>query len=117
MPFLMTGDIIGQTLRPPFYQAVSAGNVTLGKKLLRTQLLITVLACGAGVVAVFFLRNLIATLLLAEEYRSAVSLMPWIAAGITLQIIAQIFEGIIIAYKRTGFLLMVHSLGAVVCVL
>ena len=43
--------------------------------------------------------------------------MPWIAAGITLQIIAQIFEGILIAYKRTGFLLMVHSLGAVVCVL
>ncbi|MHC4241650.1 MAG: lipopolysaccharide biosynthesis protein [Planctomycetota bacterium] len=117
MPFLMAGDIIGQTLRPPYYQAVSAGNITLGKKLLRTQLSITVLVCSAGVVAVFFLRNLIASLLLAEEYRSAVSLMPWIASGITLQIITQIFEGILIAYKRTGFLLMVHSLGAVVCVL
>jgi len=117
LPFLMAGDIIGQTLRPPYYQAVSAGNITLGKKLLRTQLSITVLVCAAGVVAVYFLRNLIATFLLAEEYRNAVSLMPWIAAGITLQIIAQIFEGILIAYKRTGFLLIVHSLGAVVCVL
>jgi O-antigen/teichoic acid export membrane protein len=117
MPFLMAGDIIGQTLRPPFYQAVSAGNITLGKKLLRTQLSITVLVCSAGVVAVFFLRNLIATLLLAEEYRSAVSLMPWIASGISFQIIAQIFEGVLIAYKRTGFLLMVHSSGAIVCVL
>ncbi len=117
MPFLMAGEIIGQTLRPPYYQTVSAGNITLEKKLLRTQLSVTVLVCAAGVVAVFFLRNLIATLLLAEEYRSAVSLMPWIAAGITLQIIAQIFEGVLIAYKRTGFLLMVHSLGAVICVL
>jgi O-antigen/teichoic acid export membrane protein len=117
MPFLMAGDIIGQTLRPPYYQAISAGNITLGKKLLRTQLSITVLVCAAGVVAVFFLRNLIATLLLAEEYRNVVSLMPWIAAGITLQIISQVFEGVLIAYKRTGFLLIVHALGAIVCVL
>jgi len=117
MPFLMAGGIIGQTLRPPYYQAVSAGNITLEKKLFRIQLAITVLVCGAGVVAVFFLRNIIAALLLAKEYRSAVSLMPWIAAGITLQVISQIFEGILIAYKRTGFLLIVHSFGAIVCVL
>lgn len=117
MPFLMVGNIICHTLQPPYYQAVSIGNITLGKKLLRTQLFITVLVCGVGVIAVFFLRNLISALLLAEEYRRAVSLMTWIAAGITLQIIAQIFEGILIAYKRTGFLLLVHSIGAVVCVL
>lgn len=117
MPFQMVGDIIGQTLRPPYYQAISAGNITLGKKLLITQLIITVLVCCAGVVGIFLLRNIIAALLLAEEYRNAVSLMPWIAAGITLQIITQIFEGVLMAYKRTGFLLLVHSLGAVVCVL
>ncbi len=117
MPFLMAGGIIGQTLRPPYYQAVSAGNITMEKKLIRIQLAITVLVCGAGVVAVFFLRNIIAALLLAKEYRSAVSLMPWIAAGITLQVISQIFEGILIAFKRTGFLLIIHSFGAVVCVL
>ena len=117
MPFLMAGGIIGQTLRPPYYQAISAGNITLAEKLLRTQLAITALICGAGVVAVFFLRNMIATLLLAKEYRSAVSLMTYIAAGITLQVISQIFEGILIAYKRTGFLLIIHSFGAVVCVL
>ena len=117
MPFLMAGGIIGQTLRPPYYQAISAGNITLAEKLLRTQLAITALICGAGVVAVFFLRNIIATLLLAKEYRSAVSLMTYIAAGITLQVISQIFEGILIAYKRTGFLLIIHSFGAIVCVL
>jgi O-antigen/teichoic acid export membrane protein len=117
MPFLMAGGIIGQTLRPPYYQAISAGNITLAEKLLRTQLAITALICGAGVVAVFFLRNVLAALLLAEEYRSAVSLMTYIAAGITLQVISQIFEGILIAYKRTGFLLIIHSFGAVVCVL
>lgn len=117
MPFLMTGGIIGQTLRPPYYQAVSAGNINLAKKLLRAKMAITVLVCGAGVAAVFFLRNIIAALLLAKEYRSAVSLMTWIAAGIALQVISQIFEGILIAYKRTGFLLIVHSLGAIVCVL
>lgn len=117
MPFIMVGDIIGHTLQPPYYQAVSAGNIKLCKKLLRTQLYITVLICSSGVVAVFILRNLIATLLLAEEYRTAVSLMPWIAAGISLQVIAQVFEGVLMAYKRTGFLLLVHSLGAVICVL
>ncbi len=117
MPFLMAGGIIGQTLRPPYYQAISAGNINLAKKLLRTQLAITALICGAGIVAIFFLRNVLAALLLAKEYRSAVSLMTYIAAGITLQVISQIFEGILIAYKRTGFLLIIHSFGAVVCVL
>ncbi|MBW8039176.1 MAG: oligosaccharide flippase family protein [Planctomycetes bacterium] len=117
MPFLMAGGIIGQTLRPPYYQAVSAGNINLAKKLLKTQLTITALVCGVGVVAVFFLRNIIAALLLAKEYRSAVSLMTLIAAGITFQVITQIFESILIAYKRTGFLLIIHSFGAVVCVL
>jgi O-antigen/teichoic acid export membrane protein len=116
MPFIMVGDIIGHTLRPPYYQAVSAGNIELSKKLLKTQLFTTVLICGFGVIAVFCLRNFIAALLLAEEYRSAVSLMPWIAAGITFQVITQIFEGVLIALKRTGFLLLVHSLGAALCI-
>ena len=116
MPFLIAGGAIGQTLRPPYYEAVSAGNITIGKRLFRTQLAFTVLVCGVGVVAVFFLRNIIAALLLAEEYRSAVSLMPWIAAGISFQVVLQVFENVIFAYKRTKLVLLVHSVGAIVCV-
>jgi len=117
MPFLMVGGIIGQTLRPPYYQAVSAGNITMEKKLLRAQLAITVLVCGAGVVAVFFLRNIIAALLLAKEYRSAVSLMPWIAAGIGLHTIAQVYAGVLHAYKLTKLILYSQSITAIVCVI
>ena len=118
MPFLVAAGIILQTLQPPYFQAVSAGDNILGKKILITQIITTVIICSLGVIAVYCLKDLIASLLLAEEYRNtAVLLMPWIAAGIGFQAIAQMFAGVLYAYKRTGFILLSQTLASIVCII
>ena len=116
MPFLMVEGIIGQTLRPAYFQSVSSIDSITEKKILRYHLITTVGICVIGVLAVCFFKNLIAQLFLAKEYREAAILLPWIAVGISFQVISQIFEGVLIAYKKTLRLLMVHSLGAVISV-
>ncbi len=115
-PFSMVGGIMSQTLRPVYFQAVSAADKHLEKKILRTWITGVFSVCILGVVAVFFLRDWIALLLLAEEYRGGAILMPWIAAGIGFQVISQIFENVLFAFKRTKLILLIHSVGAAICV-
>ncbi len=117
MPFLIVEGIIGQTLRPAYFQSVSSKDRIIEKKILRTQIVMTVVICGLGVLAVCFLKNLLAVLLLAEEYREIGALLPWIAVGIGFQVISQIYEGVLLAYKKTLGLLIVHAVGGVISVI
>lgn len=117
MPFLIAGASIGQTLRPPYFDAVSCGDKRLEKKMLRTRLMATLLVSAFGVITVYCLQHWIAVIFLAEEYRSSVLLMPWIAGGMGLQIIAQVFDCVLFAYKRTKLILLSQVIGAIVCVL
>jgi len=115
-PFLITGSAICQALRPLYFQSVSSKNKSLENKMFLIWFTATSSICLFGVVAIYHLRHWIAVCLLAREYRSGTLLMPWIAAGIGFQVISQIFENILFAYKRTGLVLLVHSVGAIVCV-
>ncbi|NQU43601.1 lipopolysaccharide biosynthesis protein [bacterium] len=117
MPFLVAGGTIAMFMRPPYFQAVSAGDKRLEKKLFWYWL---VLSCGVvalGVALVALLKNWIVLILLAEDYRAgAAPLMPWIAGGIAFQVISQVFEAKLFAYKRPGLWTLTHVIGAVVCV-
>jgi O-antigen/teichoic acid export membrane protein len=115
-PFLLVGGAVSQTLRPAFYQAVSNNQKAVERKILSLWFVVTFSICGIGVLAVFFLRKWIVFFLLAKEYRSGEILMPWIAAGIALQVVSQVFESIFFGHKKTHYVLLVHSAGAVVCV-
>jgi O-antigen/teichoic acid export membrane protein len=117
MPFLIVGASISQTLRPPYFDAVSNGDKRLEKKMLRTRLMTVLLVSAFGVIAVYCLRHWIAVIFLAEEYRSSTLLMPWIAAGMGFQILAQVFDCVLFAYKRTKLILLSQIIGAIVCVL
>jgi len=117
MPFLIVEGIIGQTLRPAYFQSVSSKDRVIEKKILRTQIVTTLVICGLGVLAVCFLKNILAVLLLAEEYRKVGALLPWIAVGIGFQVISQIYEGVLLAYKKTLGLLIVHTVGAVISII
>lgn len=116
MPFLMVEGIVGQTLRPAYFQALSSNDSINEKKILKTQLIATVTVCGLGVLAVCFLKNILVWILLAEEYRQVAVLLPWIALGIGFQVIAHIYEGVLMAHKKTLKLLAVHTIGAVVSI-
>ena len=62
------------------------------------------------------LRHVIVRLLLAEEYRESVALMPWIAAGYALFVVASTFEVRLYARKQTGRVLAAHVVTAVAAV-
>ena len=116
MPFLTIEGIIGQTLRPAYFQSVSSRDRVAEKKILKTQIVMTVTICGLGILAVCVLKNILVLLLLADEYREVAVLLPWIALGIGFQVIAHIYEGVLMAYKKTLRLLAVHTVGAVICI-
>ncbi|MHC4105778.1 MAG: lipopolysaccharide biosynthesis protein [Planctomycetota bacterium] len=116
MPFLITSSAVSQALRPPYFQSVSTNNKSLEKKMFLIWFTAMSFLCLFGVIAVYYFRYWIAVCLLAREYRSGTLLMPWIAAGIGFQVISQIFENILFAYKRTSLVLLVHSVGAIICI-
>ncbi len=117
VPFLIAGASLSQTLRPPYYNAVASSDKRIEKKMLRAWLLATLLVSILGVIAVYGLRHCIASIVLAEQYRSSVLLMPWIAGGMGLQIIAQVYDNVFLAHKETKLVLISQVIGAVICLI
>lgn len=114
--FNMVGSIIELTLRPIYFNAVSSGNRNLESHIFRLWVTVTILVCGLGVLAIFILKNWIAFLLLAQDYRTSSSLLPWIACGISFLTIAYVFEKPCYAYMHTKWILLIQSVGAVISI-
>lgn len=66
-----------------------------------------------GVAVVLFFRETVASLLLADSYRSASSLMPWIAIGYWLLLLSQVYARVCYAYHDTRAVLAIETVGAV----
>lgn len=116
-PFISSGDAVMQFMRPLYYNAVSSGDIHQEIRILVGWLGLSGLIFVSGILLVYFLRETIAALCLAPEYRDATLLMPWIAAGVALQQMARVFEAIFHAFRRTHFYLITQSIGAAVCIL
>lgn len=117
MPFIVACSAVNQTFRPAYLQTVSTRKSYHEKKLLFNWLIIIISICIIGVGLICLLKHLIALCFLAAEYRSAAVLMPWIALGIGFQIIAQVFESMLLAYKQTKYILFEQLTGAATCIL
>jgi O-antigen/teichoic acid export membrane protein len=111
-PFLMVAQIVEQTLRQTYYQAVTDGDRSLSETLFRRWLGGVAIGCGFGLLAVITLQQQLATLFLGVAFRSAASLMPWIAAGYSLLALSQVFERRLYAVRRTGQVLLIQTIGA-----
>ena len=114
-PFLMAQAAIELSLRPAYFDAVSAGDRGEERRTFRLWLSSTAAVCAAGVAAVLVWRDEITTLALAPRYREAALLLPWIAAGYALWALGAVFEKPCYAYKRTGFVLVIQAAGAAAC--
>ncbi len=112
-PFLMLGQTVELTLRPLYQAAVTAGDTPRADRLLRTWFLAVSSAGLAGVAVVAVASGLLARLLLGPEFRSGAALMPWIAAGYALIIVAHVFERVCFAYGRTRWVLVIQTGSAV----
>lgn len=116
MPFMIVTGILTQTLRPAYFNSVSEGNRGMERKLFLTWIGLVILLAVFGVGAISLLSGFIAALFLGEEYRSgAVALMPFIATGVALEIIAHTFENAILANKRSDLQLLTHVIGSFAC--
>lgn len=112
-PVLMLCGALDMTLRPRYFEAVSAGD---RKREEQVFSLWVVLVCGATAVLMVgfaFFSQPIARLLVSERYQGAAWLMPWIAGGYGLLATSQVLATICYARLETRLLLLVESVGAV----
>lgn len=114
MPFLTMSGIITQTLKPAYFQSVTNNNIILRRKTLGIWIIITLSICASGVLLIFLLRDLIVYLIVASDYRNCAILLPWIALGISFQATSHILENLLYAHNRTGLILLIKTIGAVV---
>jgi len=112
MPITMGAYVIMQTLWPVYNKAVAQKDEGTAKRTFRIWLLTTITVCILGFVSIALLREWIAALLLAEQYRLTTPLLPWLAAGFTFLSTAYVFECTLYAYKRTGLVLLGQSIAA-----
>ncbi|MFO7822091.1 MAG: lipopolysaccharide biosynthesis protein [Lentisphaeria bacterium] len=115
-PFVVSGGAIMQFLRPPYFNAVAAGDNAQKRRIFLGWLGLTLLIYGCGFLGVVLLKEYIAALFLASEYRDAAQLMPWIALGAALQGLTRILENVFLAMRQTKWVLLTQALGAATCV-
>ncbi|HLZ34366.1 MAG TPA: lipopolysaccharide biosynthesis protein [Nitrospira sp.] len=113
-PFLMAGGILEAWVRPIYYETVVAREVEREKRVL--QMWLSAIACAAlAGVGVFSLWHAeIAGILLAEPYRANAGLMPWIASGYGLLLLAQVYGRVCYAHRNTKAVLFSETFGCVV---
>ncbi|WP_152207621.1 lipopolysaccharide biosynthesis protein [Marinobacter changyiensis] len=113
-PFLMLSTIIEQTLRPILQNAIADGSnkeIDIAK---RRMLITSSIGATVGVTAFVFLKDPVGYVFLAEEYRSAIDLMPWIALGYALLCISSIFTRFCYAFDATRYVLALTVSGSLI---
>jgi O-antigen/teichoic acid export membrane protein len=115
-PFLMVGATVELVLRQPYYEAVSRADRQRERVILVGWTGLVVGVSLLGLVCTLLWSEPIAGLLLGEPFRSGAFLMPWIAAGYTLLVTAQVLERVCYAHRTTGLVLAIQTVGAVLCI-
>ena len=112
-PFLISSGIVELTLRPLYNKFVAQGKDNDARNLLVKWLLSVALITGAGFAVIALFDDLLIDILLAEKYRSGVTLMLWIAAGYVFLALTDVFVKVCYAYGFTRRILVVQVIGAV----
>lgn len=113
-PFLMAGGMLEAWIRPIYYETVAAQEVKRERRVLHMWMSAIVCAALVGVGIFFFWHVEIAGILLAEPYRANAGLMPWIAAGYGLLLIAQVYGRVCYAHHDTRAVLISETIGCIV---
>lgn len=113
-PFLMFSSIAEMTLRPVLQNAIAAGDAVLIVRAKRALFLVTATGAALGVLAFFLLSDWVGGLLLAETYRPAAKLMPWIALGYGLYAVSNVFSRFCYAFDDTRAILILTVAGALI---
>ena len=115
-PLSLAPRILLTTLRPAYFEAVSASCRSRERETLRLWLGAAASVLALAVAAIYLLKDLLVTLLLAESYRGAAALLPVLAIGLSCQFLSQIFNTVSLAHKRSREVLYTE-IGAAVAAL
>lgn len=113
-PFLIVSGIIEQTIRPVLQNAIEKGDFVEIKQAKLGMLASLAGLAVVGVLSFCVLKDVAARILLAEDYRVAADLMPWIALGYGLYIISNGYSRLCYAFDATYSILALTALGAVI---
>jgi len=113
-PFLMAGSALELWMRPVYYDAILSGSSKREKKILQLWFRAIVCAALIGTIALTIWHEEIAAVLLAAPYRTFSWLMPWIAAGYGLLLIAHLYGRICYAHHDTKAVFVIETIGSVV---
>jgi O-antigen/teichoic acid export membrane protein len=111
--FNRSAMVLLRTFQPIYFQRHSAKQEEQAHRVLWLWLGCVLLMGMTGVLALIFLKDWVAILLLAKTYHSAAVLMPIIGAGCAIQALAMVIAQPLLALKRTRALLMARTCGAV----
>lgn len=111
-PFLMLGQSVELAMRPVFQSAVSAQRRRDANRLLLAWLCAVAGAGVLGLAAMTLWSTPLVELLLAEEYRRAADLLPWIASGYCLLAISDVFTRVSFAHGKTHRVLAIVACAA-----
>ena len=111
-PITISCGAIELIVRPKYFNSIVHDSFYESNKIFSKWLLGVAFLGVSATISFYFLQDLVAFLLLAEQYRSHAFLMPWIAAGFGLFQLATVFEQRMRAYRRTDFVLATHGLVA-----
>jgi O-antigen/teichoic acid export membrane protein len=116
-PFLIVNGTVEQALRPIYQAAVSRNDRLRARRILMLWFGSVVAVCGVGVLIFVFAHELLASLAVAEPYRRASGLMPWIAAGYAIRAASYVFERVSYAYGKTHRVLITQLCAAAATVI
>ena len=111
-PILMAAAAIELTMRPVYYQARAAEDERAKEKIRKTWLFLLIFAgvCATALVCAF--HEWLSTLLVAEPYRQISYLMPAVALGYSILVVAQFYERLCYAHDHTSAVLVINTVGA-----
>jgi len=113
-PAMMLCGTVEVTLRPIYFQAVSARDREKERRVFTAWLILVIAIAGSVALGFVLFSDAIAGVLLAGRYQSAAGLMRWIAVGYSLLAIAQVFAASCYAKFATRRVLGIETIGAVV---
>ncbi len=115
-PFIMAHSVLSLTLRPIYFKATSHNDFAHARRTFATWLLAAIAICGIGVVLATILCRPVVGLFLDHRYGQTAQMVPWIAAGYLFYVVQQTLEQNLLAYKRTGAVLVEGAFGAIISI-
>ncbi|MBI1295520.1 oligosaccharide flippase family protein [bacterium] len=115
-PMMMLSTVAENTIRPVYQRAAIEADTQKMLFYLRSWILVILIGASITLAITYYGHDLIANMLLGEQFHSVSYLMPWVVGGYTLLGLSSIPTRICYAHNRTDYVLSIVVVGSVTSV-